>query len=119
MARGRKQVSCPAEITLNVISGKWKLLILQRLYQKVNRFGELHRALNGISEKVLSQELRNLEKCGIITRRTYAEIPPKVEYAITPLGKRLEPIVQSMQEWGMAYLEKHQNQAAEVTGNPR
>ena len=118
MARGRKQVSCPAEATLNVISGKWKLLILQQLYEKVNRFGELHRALNGISEKILSHELRDLEKRGIITRTAYTEIPPKVEYSITPLGKRLEPIVRSMQEWGLAYLEKHRNEVAELPRSP-
>jgi len=118
MARGRKQVSCPAEVTLNVIRGKWKLLILQQLYRKVNRFGELHRSLNGISEKVLSQELRDLERRGIITRKSYAEIPPKVEYAITPLGKRLEPIVHSMQDWGVAYMENHGDEAGAVAGRP-
>jgi DNA-binding HxlR family transcriptional regulator len=105
MARGRKQVSCPAEITLGVISGRWRLLILQQLYVKVNRFGELHRSLNGISEKVLSQELRELEKRGIIARKAYAEVPLKVEYSITPLGRRLEAIVNSMHEWGTAYLQ--------------
>ena len=103
MARGRKQVSCPAEITLSVISGRWKLLILQQLYIKVNRFGELHRALNGISEKVLSQELRELERHGIIRRMAYAEVPLKVEYSITPLGRRLESIVNSLHEWGTIY----------------
>lgn len=103
MARGRKQISCPAEITLSVISGRWKLLILQQLYVKVNRFGELHRALNGISEKVLSQELRQLERHGIIRRIAYAEAPPKVEYSVTLLGRRLELIVNSMHEWGTIY----------------
>lgn len=100
MARGRKQISCPAEITLGVISGRWKLLILQQLYIKVNRFGELHRALNGISEKVLSQKLRELERHGIIRRMAYAEVPLKVEYSVTPLGRRL---VNSMHEWGTIY----------------
>ena len=113
MARGKKQLSCPAETTLSVIGGRWKLLILQQLYTKVNRFGELHRALNGISEKVLAQQLRELERDGIIMRVAYAEVPLKVEYSVTPLGRRLEPIVNSLHEWGAAYLR---NNAAENPG---
>jgi DNA-binding HxlR family transcriptional regulator len=72
----------------------------------VNRFGELHRSLNGISEKVLSQELRELERHGIIARKAYAEVPLKVEYSVTPLGRRLASIVDSMHEWGTAYLQE-------------
>ncbi|HEY7166382.1 MAG TPA: helix-turn-helix domain-containing protein [Candidatus Binatia bacterium] len=118
MRRGNKEVGCPAELTLDVIRGKWKLLILQQLYVKVTRFGELHRVLKGISEKVLAQELRDLERRGIITRKMYAEIPPKVEYSITPLGKRLEAIVTSMHDWGLAYLESQRSEDAGVAGRP-
>ena len=106
MGQSRKQISCPAEITLSVITGRWKLLILQRLYVKVNRFGELRRALRGISEKVLSEELRQLEGHGIIIRRAYAQVPLKVEYSITSLGRRLESIVNAMHQWGTEYLDK-------------
>jgi len=106
MGQSRKQISCPAEITLSVITGRWKLLILQRLYVKVNRSGELRRALRGISEKVLSEELRQLEGHGIIIRRAYAQVPLKVEYSITSLGRRLESIVNAMHQWGTEYLDK-------------
>ncbi len=105
MGQGRKQISCPAEATLSVLTGRWKLLILQRLYVKVNRFGELRRALPGISEKVLTEELRQLESHGIIVRCAFAQVPLKVEYSITPLGRRLESIVEAMHQWGAAYLE--------------
>lgn len=112
MARGKKRVSCPAEMTLSVIGGRWKLLILQQLYTKVNRFGELHRALNGISEKVLSQQLQELERHGIIMRTAYAGVPLKVEYSVTPLGRRLESIVNSMHEWGTIYVKNKAGEKA-------
>jgi DNA-binding HxlR family transcriptional regulator len=100
MARSKKKVSCPAEKTLEIIGGRWKLMILHKLCAGVSRFGELQRGLKGISEKVLAQHLRELEKDGIIQRTVYAAVPPKVEYSLTPSGKTLKPILDAMHEWG-------------------
>jgi DNA-binding HxlR family transcriptional regulator len=101
MARSKKKISCPAEKTLEIIGGRWKLMILHELCAGVSRFGELQRGLKGISEKVLAQHLRELEKDGIIQRTVYAEVPPKVEYSLTPSGKTLKPILDAMHEWGL------------------
>lgn len=92
--------TCPAETTLKVISGRWKLLILRELFSGVKRFGELQRALDGITQKMLTQQLREMEEDGIIHRKIYPQIPPKVEYSLTPLGKSLQPIIDAMHEWG-------------------
>jgi DNA-binding HxlR family transcriptional regulator len=104
MARGRKSTSCPAETTLGVIGGKWKLLILRELLSGASRFGELRRRLSGISEKILAQHLRELESDGIIARKIYPEIPPKVEYSLTASGKTLKPIIDGLHEWGLEHL---------------
>ena len=104
MARGRKDTSCPAETTLGVIGGKWKLLILRELLAGVSRFGELRRRLSGISEKMLAQHLRELESDGIIARKIYPEVPPKVEYSLTASGKTLKPIIDGLHEWGLEHL---------------
>jgi DNA-binding HxlR family transcriptional regulator len=101
MARSKKKISCPAEKTLEIIGGRWKLMILHELCAGVSRFGELQRSLKGISEKVLAQHLRELEKDGIIQRTVYAEVPPKVEYSLTPSGTTLKPILDAMHEWGL------------------
>ena len=103
MARGRKHTRCPAETTLDVIGGKWKLLILRELLAGVSRFGELRRRLSGISEKMLAQHLRELESDGIIARKIYPEVPPKVEYSLTPSGKTLKPIIDGLHEWGLEH----------------
>lgn len=92
--------TCPAETTLKAISGRWKLLILRELFVGVKRFGELQRALEGITQKMLTQQLREMEEDGIIHREIYPQIPPKVEYSLTPLGESLKPIVEAMHEWG-------------------
>jgi DNA-binding HxlR family transcriptional regulator len=105
MRPGKKDISCLAETTLKVISGRWKLLILHELYFRSNRFGELRRALAGISEKILSQELRQLESDGIIVRTLLEDRPIKVEYAVTPLGEQLKPIISAMHDWGSMYLK--------------
>ena len=90
MARGKKTTRCPAESTLGVIGGKWKLLILRELLAGASRFGELRRRLSGISEKMLAQHLRELESDGIIARKIYPEVPPKVEYSLDRFGKNSE-----------------------------
>jgi DNA-binding HxlR family transcriptional regulator len=97
----RKGQQCPAEMTLDVIGGRWKVLILWQLFQGERRFSELLRALDGITQKMLTQQLRELEKDGIVHRQVYPQIPPKVEYSLTPLGKSLRPVVDAMCEWGL------------------
>jgi DNA-binding HxlR family transcriptional regulator len=92
--------TCPAETALKLISGRWKLLILALLFDGVKRFGELQKDLNGITQKVLTQQLRELEQDGIIHREVYPRIPPKVEYSLTPLGESLKPIILQLHEWG-------------------
>lgn len=97
----RKATKCPAETTLEVIGGRWKVLILWQLLQGVKRFSELQRALKGISQKMLTQQLREMERDRIIAREVFAQVPPKVEYSLTPLGESLRPVVEAMCEWGI------------------
>lgn len=92
--------TCPAETTLKAISGRWKLLIVGELWSGVKRFGELQRGLEGITQKMLTQQLREMEEDGIIHRQVYPQIPPKVEYSLTPLGESLKPIIHAMHELG-------------------
>lgn len=98
----RKTAGCPVETTLKVIGGRWKVLIIHYLLQDTMRFGELTRALGGISARTLSRQLRELEDDGVIDRKDFGEIPPKVEYSLTPLGRTLEPVLLSMEAWGTA-----------------
>jgi DNA-binding HxlR family transcriptional regulator len=97
----KRQTHCPAEITLVVIGGRWKVLILFQLFQGVKRFSELLRALEGVTQKMLTQQLREMEKDGIVRRTVYPQVPPKVEYSLTPLGETLKPIVGAMCKWGI------------------
>jgi DNA-binding HxlR family transcriptional regulator len=102
--------SCPAETTLKAISGRWKILILRELFQGVKRFGELQRSLKGITQKMLTEQLRELEDDGIIHREIYPQIPPKVEYSVTALGESLQPILETMHEWGVEYEKQDNNE---------
>ncbi len=95
---GRK--NCPVERTVNVIGGKWTLLILRDLFDGTKRFGELRASLTGISPKTLTEKLRILEQDGIIERKIYPEVPPRVEYSLTKRGQTLETIIEAMREWG-------------------
>jgi DNA-binding HxlR family transcriptional regulator len=97
-----KKATCPAEATLQVIGGKWKILILWHLFQQSQRFSELRRSMNGITQKVLAQQLREMERDGIVLRKVYPEVPPRVEYSVTALGVSLRPVVAAMCEWGAA-----------------
>jgi DNA-binding HxlR family transcriptional regulator len=99
----KKAVGCPVETTLTVIGGRWKVLILQELFGGVMRFNVLHRALVGVSHRTLAQQLRELEAKGIVRRKVYRQVPPKVEYSLTPLGETLKPILDAMHEWGEVY----------------
>ena len=95
----RELPACPVETTLLLIGDKWKVLILRDLMDGTRRFGELRRSVGGISQKVLTEKLRELEADGILTRTAYAEIPPRVEYALTELGSSLRPVLDSLAEW--------------------
>ena len=94
---------CPVATTVQLIGNKWKLLIIRNLLSRPWRFNELHRDLEGISQKVLTDSLRQMETDGIITRTVYVEVPPRVEYALSELGESLRPILDSMQAWGSSY----------------
>jgi DNA-binding HxlR family transcriptional regulator len=96
--------SCPMELTMEVIGGKWKILILWQLQTGgAKRYGELRNLLTGITHKMLTQQLRELEDFGIIHREVYQVVPPKVEYWLTERGERLTPVLQAMGEWGMTF----------------
>jgi DNA-binding HxlR family transcriptional regulator len=95
----KKSISCLVETTLAVIGGRWKVLILQQLFEGVKRFNELRRSLAGITHKMLAQQLREMEADGIVGRKVFPQIPPKVEYSLTPLGKTLRPVIDAMHDW--------------------
>ena len=94
---------CPVATTVQVIGSKWKLLIMRNLLVRPWRFNELQKNLEGISQKVLTDSLRSMEADGVITRTVYPEVPPRVEYALSPLGETMRPILDAMQAWGDAF----------------
>lgn len=96
---------CPVATTLRLIGSKWKIFILQRLLDRPYGFGELRRALEGISEKVLSSNLKELEADGIITRTVIPDTPVRTEYALSETGESMRPIIDSMRDWGLGYQE--------------
>ena len=98
--------ACPVETTLTLISDKWKVLILRDLMNGTLRFGELKKSVSNVSQKVLTAQLRTMEESGLVNRKVYAEVPPRVEYSLTELGKSLKPILDSMRAWGEAYKAK-------------
>ncbi len=103
---GEKLPPCPVETTLSLISNKWKVLILRDLMSGTRRFGELRKSIGHITQKVLTSNLRDMEEQGLLTRTVYAEVPPRVEYTLTELGRSLNPILQAMSDWGLAYKAK-------------
>jgi DNA-binding HxlR family transcriptional regulator len=94
---------CPVSTTVQLIGSKWKLLIIRNLLARPWRFNELQKSLEGVSQKILTDSLRSMEQDGIITRTVYADVPPRVEYALSPLGESIRPILNSMQTWGEEY----------------
>lgn len=98
--------ACPVETTLTLIGDKWKVLILRDLLPGTKRFGELKKSVGNVSQKVLTAQLRAMEKSGLVHRKVYAEVPPRVEYSLTELGKSLKPILDSMWAWGEMYKSK-------------
>lgn len=105
--------SCPVETTLMLISDRWKVLILRDLFTGTKRFGELKRSLTGISQKVLTANLRDMEAKGLLTRKAYPEVPPRVEYTLTETGESLKPILSAMFDWGMNYKKKYNSPSGE------
>lgn len=95
--------ACPIATTVSLIGSKWKLLIIRNLLVRPWRFNELKKDLQGISQKVLTESLRSMEEDGIITRTVYAEVPPRIEYALSELGEFMRPIIKSMEECGISY----------------
>ncbi len=103
MISNKKILDCPVATTINLIGNKWKLLIIRDLLASTRRFGELRKNLEGISQRVLTQNLRELENDDLIKRKVYAEVPPRVEYSLNELGRSLLPIISTMADWGNNY----------------
>ena len=95
--------ACPVATTVSLIGSKWKLLIMRNLLMRPWWFNELRKSLDGISQKVLTDSLRSMEEDGLVVRTVYAEVPPRVEYALSSLGESMQPIIKSMETWGLAY----------------
>lgn len=98
--------ACPVETTLKLIGNKWEVLVLRDLMPGTKRFGELKQSIGGISQKVLTSKLREMEADGLVERHVFAEVPPRVEYSLTPLGRTLKPVLDAMEQWGTAYKKK-------------
>lgn len=101
--------ACPVETTLTLIGDKWKVLILRDLIPGTKRFGELKKSIGSVSQKVLTAQLRDMEENGLVHREVYAEVPPRVEYSLTELGRSLKPILDSMWSWGEGYKKQLSN----------
>ena len=99
--------TCPVETTLMLIGDKWKVLILRDLMDGTKRFGELKKSIGTVSQKVLTAQLRDMEEKGLLTRKVYAEVPPRVEYALTETGYSLKPVLDAMSAWGADYQAKN------------
>jgi len=116
---------CPTRRVLDRIADKWTVLVVGALRVSTRRFGELRREVGGISQKVLTETLRDLERDGIVSRRVYASVPPKVEYSLTPLGRSLTGLLDSVRSWAETHIEAvlaaqkaHHRRAASLDGPP-
>lgn len=96
---------CPVEATLDIIGGKWKSIILFRVLEETRRFNELRRLMPNLTQRMLTNQLRELESDGLIARKVYAQVPPKVEYSITDLGKTLEPVLLALTQWAEQHMQ--------------
>jgi DNA-binding HxlR family transcriptional regulator len=100
----KEHAACPAETAISLLGSKWKLLILRELFKGMRRFGELARSVPGISQKMLTQQLRQMEEDGLVSRKIYPEVPPRVEYSLTGIGTSLKPVLDAMHKWGAKYM---------------
>ncbi|HTK07384.1 MAG TPA: helix-turn-helix domain-containing protein [Ktedonobacteraceae bacterium] len=107
MKSQQKTAVCPMDVMLAIVGGKWKPLIVWYLLSGTKRFGELRRLIPGVTQQMLTLQLRELEQAGILHRQIYAQVPPKVEYSLTELGRSLEPVLYQMAAWGMWYCEQN------------
>mgnify|MGYP002069041488 CR=1 FL=1 len=104
---------CPVATTISLLNSQWKILIMKELLKKTERYSELEKNVAGISQKMLTQSLHELENDGLIHREVFPEVPPHVEYSLTELGNSMRPILQSMHNWGVQYLKKHPQKITE------
>ena len=104
--RAKALPACPVETTLMLIGNKWRVLILRDLLPGTKRFGELKKSIGSVSQKVLTSRLRDMEASGLVSRRVYAEVPPRVEYTLTELGYSLKPVLDALWNWGEEYKAK-------------
>ena len=100
--RHKAYTNCPVEAGLDIIGGKWKAILLFRILEEKRRFGELKKLMPGVTQRMLTNQLRELEADGLISRKVFAEVPPKVEYSITPFGKTLTPVLTELKKWAEA-----------------
>jgi DNA-binding HxlR family transcriptional regulator len=116
--RHRAYTNCPVEAALDLIGGKWKSILLFRVLEGTRRFNELRRLVPGMTQRMLTNQLRELERDGLIERKVYAEVPPKVEYSMTEFGRTLEPVLLALKQWSEAYmLPRMSSGHAEADGN--
>ena len=106
MSKTKELPACPVETTLMLISDRWKVLILRDLMEGTRRFGELKKSIGSISQKVLTANLRDMEADGLLTRKVYPEVPPRVEYTLTATGYSLRSVLDAMTQWGTEYQQK-------------
>ena len=109
--------ACPVETTLTLISDKWKVLILRDLMTGTKRFGELKKSIGHVSQKVLTTQLRQMEASGLLSRKVYAEVPPRVEYTLTELGCSLKPVLDALWVWGAGYQKRQKAEGLVLTDN--
>ncbi|MCC2624602.1 MAG: yybR [Burkholderiales bacterium] len=112
MATRRFDEKCAVQVILKILGGKWKTLIVYTLLDGTKRFNELRRIIPDVTQRMLTNQLRELEKDKIIIRKVYAQVPPKVEYTLTPIGEALKPILEELEAWGACYLEKMKTKIA-------
>jgi len=115
----REQANCPVETTISLLGSKWKLLILRELFKGTRRFGELARGVPGISQKMLTQQLRQMEEDNLVHRKVYPEVPPRVEYSLTQTGESLKPILDAMHRWGAKYVMQNAKQCSREAGKAK
>jgi len=112
--RHKQYTNCPVEAALDIIGGKWKSIILFRVMEKTRRFNELRKLLPNITQRTLTNQLRELERDGLLQRKIFAEVPPKVEYSITEFGTTLEPVLITLKNWAETYMPEKMNDIIEI-----